>query len=178
MLEGPLEGNVDFLPSQILKPDPRMVRILRDYDPQLEATFNVINERWTIVRWVPWLRHHGTHRGSRFVKLEMIPWPVLCVQDIDGGYLPLDERVLVLLWEGDLHRYRVKDYCQQREKMVLEAKAKIQRDFEDDIKHLTVESKRQLKKAIEPFETPWVEKTPPPVPMSHERKEIEINAAV
>lgn len=165
------------MPSEIIRPDPRILTKMKEYDKQLDAFFNIINERWTVVRWISWLKHEGTWRGIALRRYTDVPWPVLCVQDDDGGYLPLDERVLVLLWEGDLQKIDNLDrHFDRRDQMVRDIKEKMQRDFYDDVRHLSIESKRQLMKAFAPFDGgKWTESAAPPVPMSHAPKEVDLD---
>ncbi len=166
-----------LMPSQIIRPDRGMLQKLQEYDKQLDAFFNLINERWTVVRWIPMLKYEGGWRGMQFFRQTMVPWPVLCVQDWDGGYMRLDERALYLLIGGDLQKIDNLDkWCNERTQTMMAHRVKQHADLQDDIRHLTKESKTQLMKAFEPFDRDsWGESAPPPVPMSHEPVEVNLD---
>ena len=166
-----------MMPSQLLLPDRGILQKLKAYDNKLDAFFNVVNERWTIVRYVKVFRYEGNADGINWYQQMEVPWPVLCVQDWDAGYLPLDERAFYLLIGGDLQRIDDLDkWCGESGQRMMAAREKEQIDLKDDIKHLTLESKRQLAKALEPFErNTWGAKAPPPVPMSHEPVEVDLD---
>lgn len=65
------------------RPDPRIVRYMKEYDPDLDAYWDQDRERWRVTR-----------RGLE----------VITVMNDDRSYRPLDERVLIKLAEGDSHR--------------------------------------------------------------------------
>lgn len=165
------------MPSQLILPDRGMLQKLKEYDSKLDAFFNVINERWTIVRYVTVLKYEGRAEGIEWFRQTEVPWPVLCVQDWDDGYMPLDERAFYLLIEGDLQRVDSLDkWCNDRVQQTMAHREKQERDLKDDIKHLTLESKRQLIRALEPFDRDtWGENAPPPVPMSHAPVEVDLD---
>lgn len=166
-----------LMPSQLIHPDRGILQKLKEYDSKLDAFLNVINERWTIVRYVTMFKYEGRWRGVEFFRQTEVPWPVLCVQDWDGGYMPLDERAFYLLIGGDLQRIDDLDkWCNKRAQTAMEYRAKQDSDLKDDIRHLTLESKRQLTKAFEPFDrNTWGENAPPPVPMSHKPVEVDLD---
>lgn len=166
-----------MMPSQMITPDRGMLRKLKAYDNKLDAFFNVINERWTIVRYVTVMKYEGWWRGINWYQQTEVPWPVLAVQDWDGGYMPLDERAFYLLIGGDLQRIDDLDrWCNSRAQQAMEYREKEQSDLKDDIKHLTLDHKRQLTKALEPFDrNTWGENAPPPVPMSHLPVEVDLD---
>ena len=91
--------------------------------------------------------------------------------------MPLDERAFYLLIGGDLQKIDDLDkWCSQRGQRMMAAREKEQLDLKDDIKHLTLDHKRQLTKALEPFErNTWGENAPPPVPMSHAPVEVDLD---
>lgn len=165
-----------LMPSQLILPDRGMLQKLKEYDSKLDAFLNVINERWTIVRYVTVFKYEGKAGGINWYRQTEVPWPVLCVEDWDGGYMPLDERAFYLLIEGDLQRVDDLDkWCNTRTREVMEHRDKEERDLKEDIKHLTLENKRQLMKALEPFDGTWGESAPPPVPMSHMPVEVDLD---
>ncbi len=153
-----------------------MLQKLKEYDSKLDAFLNVINERWTIVRYVTVYRYEGRWRGMEFFQQIDVPWPVLCVQDWDESYMPLDERAFYLLVAGDLQKVGDLDkWCNERTLKTMVHRENEERSLKDDIKHLTLESKRQLIKALEPFDGTWGESAPPPVPMSHMPVEVDLD---
>lgn len=162
-------------PSQTILPNPAVIRRLRKYDEKLNAFLNVVNDRWTIVRYIPVARYEGSWRGLSLFSCMEVPWPVLCVQDLDGGYMPLDERAIVMIWESDLHRIDDIDrHLDKADQRMLDNKRKMERDLADDIRHATLENKRQLIKSFEPFDRDyWQEKELPTKPMSHEPVKVE-----
>lgn len=169
---------LDYLmPSQLIRPDRGMLQKLKEYDSKLDAFLNVINGRWTIVRYVKVFRYEGEAYGARWYQQIEVPWPVLCVQDWDEGYMPLDERAFYLLIGGDLQKIDNLDkWCNERGQRQMAAREKEQLDLKDDIKHLTLDHKRQLIPALEPFDRGgWGEKAPPPVPMSHTPVEVDLD---
>ena len=166
-----------LMPSQTIRPNPVMVEKLKSYDTKLDAFMNVVNDRWTIVRYVPMMKYMGTLRNMALFLLVDVPWPVLCLQDFEGGYMPLDERALVLLWEGDLQNIDDLDKHYDRvDDKILSVREKMEQDFADDVRHATLENKRQLMRAFEPFDRDnWTESTLPPVPMSHKPVEVDLD---
>ena len=166
-----------MMPSQMVTPDRGMLQKFKEYDKKLDVFFNVINERWTIVRYVKVFRYEGIANGIKWYQQMEVPWPVLCVQDWDEGYMPLDERAFYLLIGGDLQRIDDLDkWCSQRGQRMMAAREKEQIDLRDDIRHLTLDHKRQLTKALEPFDrNTWGENAPPPVPMSHAPVEVDLD---
>jgi hypothetical protein len=172
-----MEDLPTMIPSTLMLPDRGMLQKFRRYDKKLDAFFNVVNERWTIVRYIKMYRYEGSYNGTEWFQQLEVPWPVLCVQDWDGGYLPLDERAFYLLISGDLQRVDDLDkWCNSRAQQAMDHRAREEHNLRDDIKHLTLESKRQLTKALEPFDrNTWGENAPPPVPMSHAPVEVDLD---
>lgn len=166
-----------MMPSQMINPDRGMLQKFKEYDRKLDAFFNVVNERWTVVRYIKMFRYEGKAFGIEWFMQLDVPWPVLCVQDWDGGYMPLDERALYLLIGGDLQRIGdLNKWCNTSEERMMAAREKQEKDLHEDIRHLTLDHKRQLMKALEPFDRGgWGEKSSPPVPMSHEPVEVNLD---
>lgn len=164
------------MPSQIIRPDSGVLRKFREYDSQLDVFFNIVNERWTVVRRIQMLKYEGRWEGTKLFRPTTVPWPVLCVEDWDGGYMRLDERALLLLIEGDLQRIDDLDkWCNSRTQEAMAQRRKVNTDLQDDIRHLTLDSKKQLMKALEPFDGGgWGESALPPVPMSHRPVEVDL----
>lgn len=163
------------MPSQTIRPNPVMVQKLREYDNKLGVFLNVVNDRWTVVRYIPMAKYGGTFRGMALFQCIEIPWPILCIQEPDGSYMPLDERALWLLWESDLQRVDNLDrHLDRLDDKMISYRRKMEEDFADDIRHLTLDSKQQLAKAFEPFDRDhWQEKELPTKPMSHEPVGVE-----
>jgi len=150
-----------------------MIQKLREYDRQLGVFMNVVNDRWTIVRYIPMAKYGGTWRGMALFQIVDVPWPILCVQDLDGGYMPLDERSIYMVWESDLHKVDDLDrHFNRLDDKMAGYKAKMVKDFEDDIRYATLENKQQLMKALEPFDRDNWQGIMPPEPMSHEPVEV------
>ena len=162
-----------LMPSQTIRPAPRMIQKLKEYDAKLDAFLNVVNDRWTIVRYVPMAKYGGTWRGISLFQCIDVPWPILCVQEPDGSYMPLDERTLWMIWESDLQR--IDDLNQHFSKLddkMISYRRKMEEDFAEDIRYATLENKAQLMKALEPFDRSGWQGREPPKPMSHEPVEI------
>lgn len=68
-------------------------RLLDEVDPDLEATWNPITERWQI-----WVRNPRVQAGRGWLYL----FPV---QDPSGAYLPLDERSIAKIHEISVRKH-------------------------------------------------------------------------
>lgn len=161
-----------IMPSVTIRPSRRMLAYLKGYDSKLDAFLNVVNDRWTIVRYVPMLKYEGTWRGISWTRVVDVPWPVLALQDQDGGYMRFDERALWLIWESDLHRVHDLDrHLSRLDQKMIDTKRKMESDFRDDIRHATLENKHQLAKAFAPFDR-GTDGPATPRPMSHDPVEV------
>jgi hypothetical protein len=164
------------MPSQTIQPDPRMIQKLRIYDKKLSAFLNVINDRWTIVRYVPMAKYGGTWGGMSLFQCIDVPWPILCVQEPNGGYMPLDERSIYLVWESDLQNIDNLDrHFDKLDDRMASYRRKMIEDFQDDIRYATLENKRQLMEAFEPFDRDNWQGLMPPKPMSHEPVKVSLD---
>ena len=95
------------------KPDPRIIRYLKDYDSDLSAAWDASRERW----WVTW-------RGK----------PAQLCQDRDGGFIPLDERAVTKValsdaWQHKSGKEYLKVMAEHNHRLTEAEKAKTRDDF-------------------------------------------------
>jgi hypothetical protein len=119
---------------------PAVMSAIKNYDGNLMIYWDRQGERYCIAR-----------RGEMSGKLHFVAiW-----EDDEGGYLPLDGRILDALRAWDL-RPTVSDtpknadqYAAMLDAQDARQAAKDDADFVDDMDHLTRANRRQLTKAIE-----------------------------
>lgn len=84
----------------LMTPDWAMVKKIKEYDPLLEVVWGRNHQRWIIVRNNP----GGTRQR------------IMVVQNDDGSFRPLDERVLFYLNAHDLQKHGVDKFLQYLDK--------------------------------------------------------------
>lgn len=105
-----------------MTPDRGFVKQLKRLDPDLDVVWNRFKERWIIIE-------RGKETGRWHI--------VMRVQNEDGSYRPLDNRIL-----KDLERVRfmfnqgVKAFCDQLEAEEREEEAQKVRDYETELHNI------------------------------------------
>lgn len=87
-------------------PDRSFVKELKKYDSALGARWDDRRARWVIFRDNP----------------DNTTWHVMTVQNNDGSYRPLDQRVFAHLYAHDLHRIGVDKFLENFDRLNEEAK--------------------------------------------------------
>lgn len=134
----PSSGNgIDFFKAEVA--NPSLMQRIRIYDPALIVYHDSNVARWGVGRLTP--------KGIAFLFL----WQT----DPGGQYLPLDDRLMDAIAHWDLRPNwkqgprNADEEAKRRDEADLARAAKAEKDFDDDISHLTRANRRQLAKALE-----------------------------
>jgi hypothetical protein len=76
------------------------------------------------------------------------PVPVMLIEDASGGFRHPDDRDIVKLQEGDLHRVPLKDKLKIVARYMEEDRSKVRKTAKDNIRDMTKDNKIQLMRAF------------------------------
>ncbi len=115
------------------KPDSHFMDKLHALDPKLGCEFNRNTEKFNIT----------------YQRVMGDPVPIVQVSSDTGGYRQPDHRELLILGEGDQAKGKnPKERLQQTAKYFDDYREKKQKDARDNIRHMTLENRRQLTNAV------------------------------
>lgn len=107
------------------------LRRLKARDPELDVLWQNEIGRWALIRWQVVDKRTP---GGLYVK-ERDWLPIATLQNQDGGYQPLDERVFQWLDRADLHGVDMAEYLRRFDELEQKAEDKNREDVRDDIEH-------------------------------------------
>lgn len=114
------------------KPSRHFMQRLKVLDPKLDCEFNRNSERFVIT-------------FKRVTGPPVILFP--CLTE-DGGFRFPDQRDFDVLGESDCERVSMRERLNESSKYMQDYRDKKTADAKDNIRHMTLDNKRQLKKAM------------------------------
>jgi len=113
------------------KPDSFFMEKLKALDPKLSCEFNRNTQKFNVT----------------FDRIGRDPVVLFPVESESGGYRQPDRRDLNVLGESDCERVGMRDRLNKTSKYMSDYREKKAADAKDNIRHLTLDGKNQLKKA-------------------------------
>lgn len=131
-------------------PSKEFVNQLKELDNKLDVGWNCIKRRWQIIRADRRMRCMGFVDGKPLLHTFDKPYFVFTVENENGSFRPLDQRVIDRLHEIDLYRYaRISDFIREVEKEEDDYKEKRARRQSEDIQEITKDNFRKIQDGIE-----------------------------
>ena len=120
------------------KPDRYFMKRLKQLDPKLGCEFNRNTERFNIT----------------YKRATGLPVPIIQVKTESGDFRQPDQRELDTLGESDLNRVSMKDRLNKASKYMFDYREKKQKEARENIKLMTQDDKRQLRRAFGRLHSP------------------------